>query len=164
VGLLEGLRLLDLEARLGQEFAPLVLGVVTNMSRVAQLLRLLVPVARVERVLDHYQPVAHALHLGNRGAHVGEVVGRDPRDDDVEAAVGEGHVLSTGENIGPHARRRVERDDLGARLAQPPRDMAAAGGDVEGLHALLGLAPLDEQVEVGPLAVSRALAISLSAV
>jgi hypothetical protein len=42
--------------------------------------------------------------------------------------------------------------------------MAAARGDVERLHALLGLAPLDEQVEVGPLAVSRALAVRLGAV
>jgi hypothetical protein len=35
-------------------------------------------------------------------------------------------------------------------VAQPPPDVPAAGGDVESLHALGRLTPLDHEVEVGP--------------
>ena len=104
MGLLEVFRLLDLEPGSGQEVAPLVLGVVAHMRRVAQLLRLLVPVTREERVLDHDEPVADALHLGDRGAHVGEVMRRDPRDDHVEAAVRERDVLRARQHVGLHPR------------------------------------------------------------
>ena len=53
------------------------------------------------------------------------------------------------------------RDDLEPCLAQPPRDVAAAGGDVErGAHALR---PLDDQVEVVAFTVLRALPIGLRA-
>jgi secreted trypsin-like serine protease len=86
--LLEALDLLDLEAGLAQELAPLVLGVVADVHRVAQLLGLLVPLARVERVLDHDEPVADALQLGDRGADVLEMVRRDPGDDDVPYSFG----------------------------------------------------------------------------
>src|SRR2546430_5130850 len=39
--------------------------------------------------------------------------------------------------------------------------MPAAGGDVQGLHALARVAPLDDQVEIRPFAVRRALAVGL---
>ena len=102
--LLEALDLLDLEAGLGQKLAPLVLGVAAHVGRVAQLLGLLVPLARVERVLDHDEPVADALQLGDRGANVLEVVRRDPRDDDVEGAVLERDVLGGCERRPPASR------------------------------------------------------------
>ena len=61
-----------------------------------------------------------------------------------------------------HARRGVAGDDRRQpRLAQPPRDVAAAGRDVERRRAAPGR-PLDEQVEVGALAVRRALAVGLA--
>ena len=67
------------------------------------------------------------------------------------------------QHVRPHPRRWVERDHLGPELAQPPRDVAAAGRDVECLDALGGLAPLDHEVEVGALAMARALAVRLGA-
>src|SRR6185503_11456615 len=153
----------DLEAGLGQEVAPFVLGVVAHVGRVAELLGLLVTLARVERVLDHDEPVAHALELSDRGADVLEVVRRDPRRDDVESAVVERDVLGRRQHVGLHPGRRVQRDHLGAELTETPRDVAAAGGDVERLDALGRLAPLDQQVEVGAGAVRLALAVRLGA-
>jgi hypothetical protein len=77
--LLEALDLLDLETGLGKEAAPFVLGVVTHVRGVAELLRLLVPLARVERVLDHDEPVADALEFRDRRAGC-------PRSDAVRSA------------------------------------------------------------------------------
>src|SRR5206468_3842075 len=60
-----------------------------------------------------------------------------------------------------HPRRRVDRHHLAARLAEPPGHVAAPGRDVEHLHALLRLAPLDDEVEVLARAVWLARAESL---
>src|SRR5262249_31462557 len=92
------------------------------------------------------------------GANVGKVVRGDPARDDVERAVLEGQMVGGRDDVGLHPRRGIDRDDGAALLAQPACDVAAAGGDVERLDAGPGLAPLDEQVEVRPLAVGRALA------
>ena len=59
------------------------------------------------------------------------MVRRDPGDDQVEGAVGERQVLGTADHVGPHPRRRIGADDRETGLAQPSRDMPAAGGDVE---------------------------------
>jgi hypothetical protein len=85
-------------------------------------------------------------------------MGCDARDDDVERAVGEREVLGARDDVGPHPRGRVDRDHrLAAGLLQPPRDVAAARGDVERLHARPGLTPLDHEVEVRAFTVRRAV-------
>src|SRR2546427_5686453 len=66
-------------------------------------------------------------------------------------------MLGGRDHIGQHAGRGIDRDHRAAFLAQAAGDVAAAGGDVEHLHVRAGLAPFDEQVEVGALAVGRAL-------
>ena len=76
----------------------------------------------------------------------------------VEASVREGQLLGGRDDVGPHARRRVDRDHRAALLAEAPRHVAPAGGDVEHLHVMARLAPLDEEVEVRPFAVRRTLA------
>ena len=61
-----------------------------------------------------------------------------------------------------HPRRSVDGHDLGAGLAQPPRDVAAARRDVEHGHARARLAPLDDEVEIVAGRVRRALAVRLA--
>ena len=55
--------------------------------------------------------------------------------------------------------RRVDGDDLEARLAQPAGDMAAAGADVERRARAAG--PFDQQIEVGALAVRLAVPVGV---
>src|SRR5205085_906866 len=88
---------------------------------------------------------------------------RDPARDDVEAAVLEREVVGGSDHVGFHAGCRVDRDHGAAFLLETPRDVPAAGCDVEHLHVSAGLAPLDEQVEVRPFAMRRALAECLGA-
>ena len=73
-----------------------------------------------------------ARHLDDRLLHVVEVMCGDARDDEVEAAVGEGKVLGPADDVRLHPGSGIAADDLEARLAEAPRDVAAAGGDVEG--------------------------------
>src|SRR5439155_25231230 len=61
----------------------------------------------------------------------------------------------------PHARRRAAGHARAARLAQSPGDVAAAARDIEHLHIVAGVAPLDEQIEIRPLTMRLALAESL---
>ena len=60
-----------------------------------------------------------------------------------------GRCSAGADDVGLHAGRRVARDDLAPRLAQAPRDVAAAGGDVERRLAGARVAHLDDEVEVG---------------
>ena len=129
--LLERLDLLDLEAGGLEHGAPLLLGVRADVGRVAQPLGLLDLLADVERVLDDDEIVRDPRHLGDGGRDVLEVVRRDPRDDEVEGAVREREILGAADHVGLHPRRGIGADDLQARLAQPARHVAAAGGDVE---------------------------------
>ena len=55
----------------------------------------------------------------------------DPGCDDVEAPVVEGQVLGAADDVGLHPRSRVAADDLDPGLAEPSRDVPAAGRDVE---------------------------------
>jgi hypothetical protein len=72
-------------------------------------------------------------------------------------------VLGGRDHVGPHAGRRVERDDLRTFLAQPARDMAAAGRDVEDLHARVRVAELHDGVEVLARRMRRARAVRVRA-
>jgi hypothetical protein len=116
--------------------------------------------AAEEVVLDDEQPVADAPHLLDGSPDLGKVMRCDPAGDDVECAVLEGQVIGRRDDVGPHPRRGIDGDDGAAFLAQPARNVTAACGDVEHLDVRAGLAPLHEQVEVGPLPVRRALAES----
>ena len=110
------LDLLDLEPCGLEQLAPLVLRVVADVRRVAQLLGLLDLLAHVERVLDHEQStVRDARHLADGGPDVVEMMRRDPRHDDVERAVRERKVLGAADHVGLHPRRGIARDDV-----QPP--------------------------------------------
>ena len=60
-------------------------------------------------------------------------------------------------DVGLHPRGRIDRDDGAAGLAQAAGYVAAARRDVEHLHIRRGLTPFDEQIEVGALAMGRAL-------
>ena len=131
VRLLEVLDVLDREPGAFEERAPLRLGVAANVRRVAQFLGQLLIVGAVERVLDHDGAARDARHLGHRRADVGEVVRRDPRDDDVERAVRKRQCLGRADDIGLHAGRGVEGDDFCACLAQTARNVPTAGRDVE---------------------------------
>src|SRR5207342_802554 len=112
-----------------------------------------------EDVVLHDQAVTRdSRHLADCRKNVGEVVWGDPASDDVEASAGERQVLGRRDDSRPHPRCGVDRDDVAACLLQPARHVAAAGRDVERLNSVAGLAPLDQQVEVRPLLVCRALA------
>ena len=91
------------------------------------------------------------------------MVVRDPRDGRVEARIGEGQILGAGDDIGLHAGRRVGRHHLHPGFAQTPGDVSAARGDVDRRLRARRLDPLDEQIEVGTLAVRFAGAIQLGA-
>jgi hypothetical protein len=133
------------------------------VRRVAELLGFLDLLAQKQVVLDDDQVLRDARHLAHRGANVLEVVRRDAARDDVERVVREGNVLGARDDGRLHAGCGIDADDVAARLAQPPRNVPAAGRDVERLYALARLAPLDHQVEVGALAMRRALAEGLGA-
>ena len=140
--------LLDLERRALEQLAPLLGAQRAHVRRVAQLLGFLLVVGAIEHVLDHDDAVRDARHLADPGSDVVEVVRGDARDDHVERAVGEGQILGAADDVGLHARRCVRRHDLGAFFAQAPRHVAAAGRDVEHLHAFVRVAELDDGVEV----------------
>ena len=162
VRLRERLDALDLQAGALEQLAPFLLGVVADVRRVAQLLGRLDLLGGVLRVLDDDHAVRHARQLAHRRADVAEVVRRDACHDHVERAVGERQILRGAEDVRLHARRGIGGHDLGALLAQPARDVAAAGRDVEHLHALVRVAHLDDDVEVGVRRVRRRLAVRSS--
>ena len=114
----------DLEAGGGEELPPLGLGVVADVRRVAQPLRLLDPLVDEHVVLDDDEPAVDAGHLRHRLANVGEVMRGDPAGDDVEARVGERKVLGEADDVRLHPGRRIEGDDLAAR----PRAAGARRG------------------------------------
>src|SRR5438445_8499498 len=154
---LEARNLLDLQTGGGEHLLPFLLGVAAHVRRVAKALRCLHLLVLVDVVLDHDELLRHASHLADGLADVPKMVGGDPAGDDVEAAVLEGQLLRRSDDIRLHAGRRIDGHHGASFLAKTPRDVAASGGDVEHLHAGSGLAPFDDQVEVGPLAVRRAL-------
>ena len=80
--------------------------------------------------------------------------------DDVEAPVGEGEVLGRADDVGLHPGEgsAVTTSTL---LAQPPRDVPAAGRDVE--RRPRSRRPLDDQVEIPALSVLGALPVGLRA-
>ena len=129
------------------------------MGRVTELLGLLDLLAHVERVLDHDEVVADACHLGHRRRDVLEVVRRDPRDDEVESAVGERKMLGAADHVGLHPGSGIGADDLEPGLAQPSRNMPAAGRDVE--RGPRSLRPAHDQVEILALTVLRRFAVRL---
>ncbi len=122
------------------------LRVVADVGRVAQRLGLLGVLAHVQRVDD--QDAIRATRAISRTARATSAkwcaaVRHATRS---KLAVGERHVLGAADHVGVHARSRVAGDDLEPGLAQPPRHVAAAGGDVE--RGPRALRPRDEQVEV----------------
>ena len=129
------------------------------MGRIAHAIRLL-GIRVEEEVVDHDHAVAaHSGHLGHGLRNVVEVVGRDATDDDVEARVGERQVFAPADDVGLHAGRGVDRDDVQPGLAQPPRHVASTGGDVE--RRLCTLRPLDDEIEIFALAVRLRVAVQL---
>src|SRR5213079_2215504 len=76
---------LELEPGLAEHAAPLVLGVVPNMGRVAQLVGLLARLAHEQVVRDEHERAADAGHLLQRPCRILEMVRRDPARHDVEA-------------------------------------------------------------------------------
>ncbi len=128
------------------------------MRRIPQALGFLHLLVDAEVVLDHDEPPRNARHLRNRSADVLEMVRRDPAGNDVEAPVREREIFGAGDHVGLHARRGVDRDDRAPLLAQPPRDVAAAGRDVQHGHTGAGLAQLDHHIEIRALTVRRRLA------
>ena len=131
------------------------------MRRVAQLLGRFDLLADVERVLDDDEVVRDTRQLRHRRGDVLEVVRRDPRDDEVEGAVRERQILGAADHVRLHPGRGIGADDLEAGVAQPPRDVAAAGGDVE--RGLAALGPADDQVEILALALLGRVPVGLGA-
>ena len=146
-----------------KKLAPLGDAVVADVARVAEPVGLLGALARERVVLDHDAVARDAGHLLDRGERVGEVVRGDAAGDGVEARVGEREMVGGRDHVGLHARRGVDGDDLRSRLAQPPRDVAAAGRDVEHRHARRRLAPRDDEVEIVAGRMRRARAVRLRA-
>ena len=159
-GFVEDLDLLDLEACAGEEAAPLGLAVVADVRRVAKLLGLLELLADEDGVRNE-DPLATrpGRALATPAPDIGEVVRRDPRDREVEARSANGSSSARQIDVRLHPRRRVAAHDLEPGLAQPPRDVPAAGRDVDRRPA--SLRPLDDQVEVRPFDVHRARPVEL---
>src|SRR5205823_8101973 len=143
---------------------PISLGnaVVADVARIAQPVRLLSALARERVVADHDPVAGHARHLLHGGEHVGKVVRRDAAGHRVEAPVGEREMVGRRDHVGLHAGGRVDGNDVRTRLAQPTRDVAAAGGDVEHVHAGAWPAPRHDEVEVVAGGVRGALAVGPS--
>ena len=125
----------DLEPGELEEALPLRLRVVAHVARVADAVGFLGRLAHERVVADHDPVLGDARHLLHRGDHVGEVVRGEAARDGVEARVGERQALGRRRRVGLHPRRRVDGHDRRAGLAQLPRDVAAAGRDVEDGHA-----------------------------
>ena len=160
--IVEGAHFLDLDPGVAEERAPLRLGVVANVRRVAQLVGALGGIVHEEVVDDDHARPGNTAELAGRGGHVGEVVCCDTRDREVEPGVGEGQLLGEADDVGPHPGSRVAADDLEPCLREAAGHMAASGRDVDGGMAPLG--PLDDQVEVGALAVRLARAVQIRAI
>src|SRR6266576_1226429 len=158
---LEAFELLDLEAGLGEHLLPLLLGIAAHVSRVPQPLGLLDELVREDVVLDHDEVLRDTRHLGDRPANVLEVMGRDAARHDVEAPVLKRQILGARHDVGTHSRCRVDGDHRAAVLAEPSRNMASPGRDVEHLHPVARVAPLDQQIEVRSFAMRRALSEGL---
>src|SRR6185437_9291970 len=154
---LEAFDLLDFETGFGQHLLPLVLGVAAHVRWVAQALGFLDALVHEDVVLDHDQPLGDACHLDDRLADVLKMVCSDPAGDDVEAPILERQFFSPRDDIGLHARSRIDGDDGATFVSQPPRHVAAPGRDIEHLDVGPRLAPLDEQVEVRAFPMCRAL-------
>src|SRR4051794_7851293 len=154
---------LDAEARELEEAVPLRRGVVPHVTRVAQPVGFLRALADEGVVADHDAMLRDARHLLHRRENVVEVVRGDAARDCVEARVGEGEVFRGCGGGGLHARREIDGDDCRPCLAQPTRDVAAAGRDVQNCDARARLAPLDDEVEVFSLRVDRARAVGVGA-
>src|SRR5581483_4658238 len=159
--LVEVLHLFDLEPGGIEHLAPLLLGVIAHVRRIANPVGLLGLVTHEQVVDDEHEVAADAGHLVRGCGRVVEVMVRHARGDDVEAALGERQMLGARDHVGEHPRRGVGRHDLDALLPEPPRDVAATGGDVERGSRAAG--PFDEQVEVRALLVRRALSVELGA-
>ena len=150
---------LDVQPRLLEQPAPLVLRIATDVRRIAQLLGLLAGLVPVAKICDEDESPGDTRHLAHGRCNVLEMVRRDARGDRVEAAVGERQVLCASDHVGLHPRRRIDGDDAKACLSQPPGEVSTPCRDIE---RRLALRPLDEQVEVRPLTMSIALAVRLS--
>ena len=108
------------------------LGVGANVRRVAEPLGLLDLLAHVERVLDDDEVVADARHLGRpprrRPSKWCGAIRETTRS---KAPSANGRSLGAADHVGLHPGRGIGADDLEPGLAQPPRDVPAAGRDVE---------------------------------
>src|SRR6185437_14505757 len=82
----------------------------------------------------------------------------DARGREVEARVRERQVLCEADHVGLHSRCWIAGDHLEPGLPEPPRDVTAAAPNVD--RGLAPGRPLDNQVEIGSLAVRLALAVS----
>ena len=146
-----------------EEALPLGHAVVAHVARVAQAVGLLRRLADEGVVADHDAAAGDARHLLHRREDVGEVMRGEPARDRVEAPVRERQALGGRGRVGAHSGRGIGRDDGRAGLAQAPRDVSAAGGDVEDGDAGPWLAPLDDEVEILAGRVDRARAVRVGA-
>ena len=137
-----------------EEAAPLVLGVAADVRRVAEPLGLLDAVARAERVHDEHESAGDPRHLAHRLRDVGEMVRRDARHArrrSIPSANGRSSAKRSRPARMPGAGSQLTTSQ--PRLAQPARDVAAAGRDVE---RRLRPAPTRPADRGPPLRVSRA--------
>ena len=140
-----------------EQRAPLRLGAVAYVRGIAQPLGLLDVLAH-EEVVDHENSLAaHPRHLVHCSLDVAEVVSSYSGRNDVEALVRERERLRRADDVRLHPRRCVAAHDLEPCFPEPPRDVPAAGRDVE-RRARPGR-PLDDQVEILALAMRIAVAI-----
>ena len=131
--------------------------VVAHVARVAQPVGLLGVLADERVVADHDAVLRDARHLLHRGERRrrsdARRCGRRRRRSS-RRRTGDARRARSTSGCMPGAGSTVTT--FAPRLAQPPRDVAAAGRDVEHVHARGRLAPLDDEVEVVAGRVRRA--------
>ena len=158
----EVLDAVDLEARRPRARRATRPRQVPDVCRVAQLLGRLDLGRRVERVLDDdaarfetraISPTARPTSAKWCGAMRVTTTSNEPSANGMSSAKQTTSAL--------HPGCRIRGDDLRAALAQPARDVPAAGRDVERLDALARLAQLDDDLEVGAGRMRRRRAVRL---
>ena len=151
-----------LEPGVLEDPAPLGLGVVAHVRRVAQPLGLLDLVAHEQVVDDEHELAADAGHLADGRLRVVEVMGGDPADDDVEArrprrADARRAQITSGCMPGAGSRETTSSPASRSRRATWPPPVATSSA------VCAPAAHSTSEVEIGPLTVRLALPVELRA-